>query len=729
MSSERFCFNIGYSQAGVYEIAWHLRGGPMTGPVWSDALIDNCSNVYQPRLIAFYLPQFHPIPENDLWWGKGFTEWTNVTKAKPLFEGHYQPHLPSELGFYDLRLREVRHEQIALAKQYGIDGFCYHYYWFSGKRLLHRPIDDMLKDPASDMPFCISWANENWTRRWDGMENEALMVQGYRPEDHLKFIESLVPFFEDKRYIRLNGAPILLVYYPQHIPNPRRAAEIWREYCLKNGIGEIHLCAALTFGNTDYSQFDFDSGVEFPPHNLQGNIVNEKVSFYEDFHGRLYEYANLADSLLARRYENGNVFRTVFPSWDNTARRGSRSTVILNATPEKYEYWLSQAIRLTGEDFHKILVQDLRADGHSLAIQKSAEEFSGRGRFVFINAWNEWAEGCHLEPDRRYGRQFLEATLRAKAAASNGLHCELVTQPLERGKLSEKSPSPGCTYLKEGRRVGRGFGGWAEKLLSSLPLFANYKRKQNESQDEKHIRDCYLSLIENCLTGTIYEDPPMCGSQLGKFNLEMREAGLDWPVKAHTMAGVKRLANLRFLVEKLIEHRVPGDLMETGVWRGGACILMRAVLNAYRVTDRRVWVADSFQGVPPPDPEYPADENSVCHTYPEQASTLYEVMRNFAKYGLLDDQVVFLPGWFHETLPVAPVESLALLRLDGGTYKSTIVALNSLYDKLSVGGYIIVDDYHIAPQAKLAVDDFITARQISPEFKEVDGFGVYWLKE
>ncbi|MBU6437840.1 MAG: glycoside hydrolase family 99-like domain-containing protein, partial [Betaproteobacteria bacterium] len=200
------------------------------------------------RLVAFYLTQFHPTPENDRWWGKGFTEWTNVTKAAPLFKGHYQPHLPTDLGFYDLRLREVRHEQIALAKSHGIGGFCYHYYWFSGTRLLNQPLDDMLQDPQSDMPYCLCWANENWTRRWNAAEHEVLIAQKYAPDDDLNFIKSLEPHFRDSRYIRIDGAPFLIVYRPQHLPSARRSAEIWRQYCLDVGIGPIHICAALTHG-------------------------------------------------------------------------------------------------------------------------------------------------------------------------------------------------------------------------------------------------------------------------------------------------------------------------------------------------------------------------------------------------------------------------------------------------------------------------------------------------
>lgn len=346
------------------------------------------------RLIAFFLTQFHPTEENDRWWGKGFTEWTNVTKADPLFEGHYQPHLPSDLGFYDLRLREARHAQIALARQYGIDAFCYYYYWFSGTRILNRPLDDMLEDTESDMPFCLCWANENWTRRWDGAAHEILVSQKYLPGDDLDFIKSVIPFFNDPRYIRFNGKPILLVYQPQHLPDPTKTAATWREYCREIGIGEIHLCSALTHRNTNYAKFGFDNGVEFPPNNFQGENLNKQIDFYTPFHGWVVDYPSFAQSYLDAEYEHPDVFRGVCPSWDQTARVGPRSFMLANGTPANYEYWLRESIRKTRQDY------------------------PGEERLVFINAWNEWAEGCHLEPDRRYQRGFLEATFRARTNIS-----------------------------------------------------------------------------------------------------------------------------------------------------------------------------------------------------------------------------------------------------------------------------------------------------------------------
>jgi lipopolysaccharide biosynthesis protein len=371
------------------------------------------------RLVAFYLTQFHPTPENDEWWGKGFTEWTNVTKARPLFEGHYQPHLPTDLGFYDLRLRESRHDQIAMARQYGIDAFCYHYYWFSGTRLLHRPLDDMLADPDSDMPFCLCWANENWTRRWDAAEHEVLIAQKYRPEDDLEFIKSLIPFFSDPRYLRVDAAPVLVVYRPQHLPNPKKTLWVWREYCASIGISRLHLVCALTHGNMDYEKYGFDAGVEFPPHQPDVPSYSHRVSLNGEFRGIILDYPDLANLYLDRRYSGANVYRGVFPSWDNAARCGPNSLVVLNGTPRNYERWLGEAVRRTGRDF------------------------PDRERLVFINAWNEWAEGCHLEPDRKYGRGFLEATLRVKQGRSTAAEFpDVGPPPRRRAVASEHRPEP-----------------------------------------------------------------------------------------------------------------------------------------------------------------------------------------------------------------------------------------------------------------------------------------------
>lgn len=245
-----------------------------------------------------------------------------------------------------------------------------------------------------------------------------------------------------------------------------------------------------------------------------------------------------------------------------------------------------------------------------------------------------------------------------------------------------------------------------------------------------YMRDRYLTLIQACLTGSIYEDVPLsANAEQREFNSQNREYGWDWPSQAHTMIGIKRLSNVRALVESVIGENVPGDFIETGVWRGGACILMRAVLDTYNVSDRTVWLADSFAGLPPPDTKnFPQDKGENFHEYRELAISLEEVKENFRKYGLLDNNVQFLKGWFKDTLPNAPIDQLAILRLDGDLYESTIQALTSLYKKLSPGGYVIVDDYHVVKGCKEAVHDFFRTEEIEPELTEIDGVGVYWRK-
>jgi len=245
----------------------------------------------------------------------------------------------------------------------------------------------------------------------------------------------------------------------------------------------------------------------------------------------------------------------------------------------------------------------------------------------------------------------------------------------------------------------------------------------------RRIRDRYLQLMRDCLTGSIYEDPPLKVLGTESFDPTLREYGWDWPSIAHSMIGRKRMDNLRLLTERVLFDHVPGDLIETGVWRGGACIYMRAILEAYGIKNRRVWVADSFEGLPPPDAEnYPADTGDVFHTYRELAVPLEVVQHNFKRYFLLDEHVMFLKGWFRDTLPSSQTGPLAILRMDGDMYESTIDALNNLYDRVSLGGYIIVDDYRVVEGCRHAVDDFRTRRGIHDAIVEIDGVGIYWQK-
>lgn len=339
------------------------------------------------RLIAFYLPQFHPIAENDSWWGRGFTEWTNVSKASPQFPGHHQPQLPGELGFYDLRLVEVMARQVELARLYGVSGFCFHYYWFGGRRLLERPVEQFLESDI-DFPFCICWANENWTRRWDGMDGEILIGQSHSVEDDLAFIEALEPVVRDSRYIRINGKPLIIVYRPSILPDAAATVLRWREHCRAAGIGEIFM-GMVQFDVDDPTVYGFDAAIEFPPHKLARNLaaINHEVTGVSpDFAGTIIDYQAIVERAGQVKPEGFNLFRGVFPSWDNEARKPGRGYLFHGATPSRYRGWLRQSL-----DY---------ARKHSVEGEK----------VVFVNAWNEWAEGAHLEPDRRYGYAFLQAT-------------------------------------------------------------------------------------------------------------------------------------------------------------------------------------------------------------------------------------------------------------------------------------------------------------------------------
>ena len=358
--------------------------------VTSDVTVN--SETTDVRLIAFYLPQYHPIPENDEWWGKGFTEWTNVTKAQPLFEGHYQPHLPADLGFYDLRLPEVREAQAQLARQYGIYGFCYYYYWFAGKRLLDRPLDEMLESKKPDFPFCICWANENWSRRWDGSENEILIAQDHSEENDRAFAESVIPYLLDERYIRINGKPLLIIYRANIIPEVTKTIQHWREVFRKHGVGEVYLCAALTFGLEDAISLGFDSEVEFPPHrNFTLAIPPEELGI-SNFSGKIYDYRQWVTQAITASIPEKIRFLTCMLSWDNTARKGENAHINYHFSLDLYQSWLQANI------------------------EKTKINYSGDERLTFINAWNEWGEGTHLEPDQKYGHDYLITTRNAVLA-------------------------------------------------------------------------------------------------------------------------------------------------------------------------------------------------------------------------------------------------------------------------------------------------------------------------
>ena len=352
------------------------------------------------RIIAIYLPQFHPIPENDEWWGKGFTEWRNVVKAKPGFFGHYQPHLPADLGFYDLRVPEVRKEQAKMAQEHGIYGFCYYHYWFNGKLLLERPLEEIFKSKEPIFPFMICWANENWTRVWDGGEKEILIEQKYSEEDDFNHIKYLIKFFKDPRYIRVNNKPVVSIYRSTLLPNIGKTLRIWREEALKEGI-ELYICRFESFGQMgkDYIKDEIDAAIEFEPHcgiteyydynkyeniikrgiNKISRLINGKVIFPKTLDYKKYVFFQL--KRIKSIYKK---YPCVVPMWDNCSRRKKNDFFAFHgSTPELFGLWLKNAI----EKF---------------------TPYSDEENFIFINAWNEWAEGNHLEPCMKWGDRYLK---------------------------------------------------------------------------------------------------------------------------------------------------------------------------------------------------------------------------------------------------------------------------------------------------------------------------------
>lgn len=360
------------------------------------------------RYLAFYLPQYHPIPENDDWWGKGFTEWTNVAKSRPRFKGHYQPHIPADLGFYDLRRQETMELQADMAQEYGLSGFCFYHYWFNGKLLLERPIEEMLARKKPNFPFCLCWANENWTKVWDGQDRDVLMHQEYSMDDCEDHIRYLANYFADSRYILVNGKPLIIIYRPDLIPDPVKYFRNWRKV-LRNefDIDDIYIVGVksglVKFSDDEIISSGYDAVLDFQPNrdyfplkmsfkSLMIKTLRFAPNSWFQFLKRnssltnVISYKDLVHSIIAKKkikLKKNCQFPSVFPSWDNSARRNS-PTIIQNHDGHLFQKWL-------------------------LSAKNQVSSYSKDEQIVFINAWNEWAEGCHLEPDLENRFKFLEA--------------------------------------------------------------------------------------------------------------------------------------------------------------------------------------------------------------------------------------------------------------------------------------------------------------------------------
>lgn len=354
--------------------------------------------VNKPKVVSFYLPQFHINKENNLFWGPGFTEWTNVAKAKPNFSGHNQPKIPRDLGFYDLSYTETIEKQVNLAKEYGVDCFCFYYYWFDGKRVLYKPLENFINSEI-DFNFCICWANENWTKRWDGGNGEILLKQNYNDDFERDFIKSVKNILTDNRYLRKDNKPILIIYNPKHFHNPQQTIAKLKEEAIKQGVGDIEILVVDFFVGEDLAkQYLVDGIVEFPPHQFLGNTQIDDRFIPKDldpkFSGMLYDYRKFIDVSINKWNDNSTElirYRGIIPSWDNTARRQYTPHTVVFSNPDLFEGWFNYLYQ------------------YSLKYQLD---------FVFVNAWNEWGEGACLEPDLKDGLAYLEAIRNVKNTIS-----------------------------------------------------------------------------------------------------------------------------------------------------------------------------------------------------------------------------------------------------------------------------------------------------------------------
>lgn len=350
------------------------------------------------RPIAIHLPQYHTITENNEWWGEGFTEWTNVKKAKPLFQRHYQPHEPLNDNYYDLSDNDVLCEQAKMAEKYGVHGFCFYHYWFNGKKLLQKPLEQMLELGKPDFPFMLCWANENWTRRWDGREGEVLMEQNYSLKDDREHFNYLLNFFNDKRYIKVDGKPVLMIYRSELFPDINKTTLLWRKLALESGLPDIYLIIVESFvKNKNPAESGFDAAMEFHPSWMKvpdwiepepnwflRKIFKRKIDSDPD--RNIYAYkAYVQKQIQAISQTTYKKYPGIMPGWDNTARRKSEGWVFHNSSPGVYGKWLKH-------------------------ILNTFNPYSKNENFIFINAWNEWAEGNHLEPCKKWGYKYLRKT-------------------------------------------------------------------------------------------------------------------------------------------------------------------------------------------------------------------------------------------------------------------------------------------------------------------------------
>lgn len=345
------------------------------------------------RVIALYLPQFHPIPENDVWWGKGFTEWTNVGKARPLYWGHEQPKVPSDLGYYDLRVPETRQAQADMARAYGVEGFCYWHYWFgNGKQLLERPFAEVLRLGEPDFPFCLAWANESWRGFHHGLKKREVLIEQQYPsqQDYIDHFRHVLPAFQDKRYICVDGKPLFMVYQPHQLPDAHGFITLWQQLAQENGLKGIHFVGQVYGDNKaeEVLQMGFDAVnvvrmYDYKQHRNQITYLARKLRTILFRSPMIEPYRSVSRYFVGQMEHRQNIYPTIIPNWDHTPRTGRRGLVFGGSTPELFERHLKKV--------------------ETAVSNKEAEH-----NLVFIKSWNEWAEGNYMEPDLRYGTAYLQ---------------------------------------------------------------------------------------------------------------------------------------------------------------------------------------------------------------------------------------------------------------------------------------------------------------------------------
>jgi hypothetical protein len=501
-------------ESGVFDM---VRRNSRPGPDFEEVQRLPRTAPLKAKLLAYYLPQFHAIPENDAWWGKGFTEWTAISRGMPRFPGHYQPRIPRDLGHYDLSHTETLRRQIDMARAAGVFGFVQYFYWFNQRRLLERPLEAFLADATLDFPFCLMWANENWSRRWDGSDQDVLITQDWQKEDEPALLACFARHFADPRYIRLSGRPVLMVYRAGLIPDCAETVARWRALFRADHNEDPILVMAQSFGENDPDELGFDGAIEFPPHKLTSGLStrNQELRMLDPrMHGQVFAYDDLAAASVAEPAPRYPLIKTIVPGWDNDARREGQGMTLVGSTPAKYQAWLE-----------------------ALVDRSATHPFHGE-RIVCVNAWNEWAEGAYLEPDVHYGAAYLNATGRAMTRQ------DAVDRNEEILLVGHDAFAAGAQMLllNIGRQMMAGHGvGVAFLLLGDGDLLEAYSAlaPTQVARDKKTLAEAIQSHIRRGVTRALVNT-----SVAARVIPLLKRAGMDSVLLVHEMPRVMAANNM-----------------------------------------------------------------------------------------------------------------------------------------------------------------------------------------